>query len=166
MMLAYNTTNHKISCHSACQMPCLMFWESTTPVYLVIYVCCNQRMLCHRSYACTCLDHKLELCGRNSVHAHVQLSRVYLASTLDVTHVIMYQALSDLSRPLPSRREWDLGRSLYCWKSGVPLPSREEWDLGRSLYCWKSGVPLPSRREWDLGRDFLWGSSGDALLSV
>ena len=111
-------------------MPCLMFWESTTPVYLVIYVCCNQRMLCHRSYACTCLDHKLELCGRNFVHAHVQLSRVYLASTLDVTHVIMYQALSDLSRPLPSRREWTwegvctVG-SQVCY---FPVEGNEIWE--------------------------------------
>jgi len=29
--------NHKVSCHSACQVPCLTLWESTTPVYLVIY---------------------------------------------------------------------------------------------------------------------------------
>ena len=47
--LAYNTTNHEIS---------------TTPVYLVIYGCCSQQFLCHRSYTCTCLNHELELCGR------------------------------------------------------------------------------------------------------
>ena len=34
-----------------------MLWESTTPVYLTIYSCCSQRILCHCSYACTCLNH-------------------------------------------------------------------------------------------------------------
>ena len=34
--------------------------------------------------------------GWDSVSAHAQLSRIYLASTLDVTHVIMYQARSPL----------------------------------------------------------------------
>ena len=92
--LAYNTTNHEISCDSARQVPCLMLWESTTPVYLAIYGCCSQRILSHHSYTCTCLDHKLKLCGRDSVHAHAQSSHVYFASTLDVTHVIKYTRLS------------------------------------------------------------------------
>ena len=92
--LAYNTKNHEISCNSARQVPCLMFWESTTLVYLAIYGCCSQRFLCHRSYACTCLDHELELCGWDSMHAHAQSSRVYLASTLDVTHMIKCTRLS------------------------------------------------------------------------
>ena len=65
-----------------------MLLESTTPVYLAIYSCCSQRFLCHRSYACTCLDHELKLCGWDSMCAHVQLSHVYLTSALDVTHVI------------------------------------------------------------------------------
>ena len=100
MTLASNTTNHEISCHSARQVPCQMFWESTTPVYLAIYGCCSQPFLCHRS---TCLDHELELCGWDSVHAYTQLSRVYLASTLDVypwcnARDKMYQALPNLSR--------------------------------------------------------------------
>ena len=103
--LAYNTTNHKISCHSARQVPYLMLLESTTPVYLAIYDCCSQRFLCRRSYTCTCLDHELKLCGRDSVHAHAQVSRVYLASTLDVTHVIKYTRLS----PTLTRRAWERG---------------------------------------------------------
>ena len=59
--LAYNTTQ-EISCHSARQVPYLMLLQSTTPVYLAIYGCFSQRFLCHRSYACTCLNH--ELSGR------------------------------------------------------------------------------------------------------
>ena len=105
---AYNTTTHKISCHSAChwhQVPNLMLLESTTPVYLAIYGCCSQWFLCYRCYACTCLDHELKLCGRDSVHAHAQLSRVYLASTLDVTHVIKCTRLS----PTLTRRAWERG---------------------------------------------------------
>ena len=53
--------------------------ESTTPVYLAIYGCCRQWFMCHFSYVCICLDHEL---GRDSVHAHMQLSHVHLASTL------------------------------------------------------------------------------------
>ena len=34
---------------------------------------------------CTCLDHKLELCGWDSVRAHVQLGRVYLTPSLPLT---------------------------------------------------------------------------------
>ena len=94
MTLAYNTTTHEISCHSARQVPYLMLLESTTPVCLVIYGYCSQRFLCHRNYACTCLNHELKLCGQDSVCAHTQLSRVYLASTLDVTHVIKCTRLS------------------------------------------------------------------------
>ena len=56
--LAWHTTNREISCHSAHQVPCLTLRESTTPVYLAIYGCCSQQFLCHRSYACTCLDHE------------------------------------------------------------------------------------------------------------
>ena len=93
--LAYNTTNHEISCDSARQVPCLMLWESTTSIYLAIYSCCSQQFLCHRSYACTCLDHELELCGRDSVHAHVQSSRVY---PWRHARDKMYQALPNLSR--------------------------------------------------------------------
>ena len=31
-----------------------------TPVYFVVYGFCNQRFPCHRSYACTCLNHELQ----------------------------------------------------------------------------------------------------------
>ena len=65
----------------------------TTPVYLAIYSCCSQRF-CTIVATSTCLNHELELCGRDSVHAHTQLSRVYLASTLDVTHMIKCTRLS------------------------------------------------------------------------
>ena len=92
--LAYNTTNHEISWHSACQVPRLMLWESTTPVYLAMYGCCSQWFLCHRSYVCTGLNHELDICGQDSVRAHAQLSRVYLTSTLDITHVIKCTRLS------------------------------------------------------------------------
>ena len=107
MTLAYNTTNYEISCHSVRQVLCLMLWESTTPVYFAIYGCCSQRFLCHRSYGCTCLDHELELCGPDSVRAHAQLSRVYLVSTLDVTHVIKCTRLSSTL----ARRSWERGHS-------------------------------------------------------
>ena len=79
----------------------LTLWESTTPVYLAIYGCCRQWCLCHRSYVCTCLDHKLQII---TVCAQAQLSRVYLVSTLDVTHVIKCTRLS----PSLARRAWKL----------------------------------------------------------
>jgi len=82
-----------------------MLLESTTPVYLAIYGCCSQWFSCHRSYACTCLDHKLKLCGQDSVCAHMQLSCVYFASTLDVTHVIKCTRLS----PTLAGRAWERG---------------------------------------------------------
>ena len=107
--LAYNTTTHEISCHSARQVPYLMLLESTTPVYLAIYGCCSQRFLCHGSYTCTCLDHELKLCGWDFVHAHVQLSRVYLASTLDVTRVIKCTRLS----PTLTGRAWERGYIIF-----------------------------------------------------
>ena len=100
--LASNTTNHKISYHSARQVPCLMFWESTTPVYLAIYGCCSQQFLCYRSYTCTS---SIELCGWDSVHAHTQSSRVYLASTLDVTQTIKCTRLS----PTLAGKAWEWG---------------------------------------------------------
>ena len=60
--LAYNT--QQISCHSAHQVPRLIHWKSTTLVYLAIYSCYHQWFSCHRSYTCTCLDHKLQTtCG-------------------------------------------------------------------------------------------------------
>ena len=103
--LAYNTTTHEISCHSAHQVPYLMLLESTTLVYLVIYGCCSQRLLCHRTYTCTCLAHELKLCGLDSVRAHAQLSCVYPASTLDIPHVIKYTRLS----PTLAGRAWERG---------------------------------------------------------
>ena len=109
MTLAYNTTTHEISCHSAHQVPYLMLLESTTLVYLAIYSCCSQRFLCHGSYTCTCLDHELKLCGRDSVCAHTQLSRVYLASTLDVTHMIKCTRLS----PTLTGRAWERGYIIF-----------------------------------------------------
>ena len=69
-------------------------WESTTPVYLVIYGCYRQWFMCHFSYVCTCLDHELEQRGRDSLHVHMQLSHVYLTSTLDITHGIKCTRLS------------------------------------------------------------------------
>ena len=83
-------------------------------VYLVIYGCCSQRFLCHCSYACTCFDDELKWCGRDSVCAHAQLSRVYLASTLDVTHMIKCTRLS----PTLARRA---GRA---WERGYALPTQ------------------------------------------
>ena len=56
-MLTYNT--QEITCQSAHQVSGLTLWESTTPVYLMIYGCCSQWFMCHHSYICTCLDHKL-----------------------------------------------------------------------------------------------------------
>ena len=103
--LGYSTTSHEISCHSAHQVPYLMLLEFTTPVYLGTYSCCSQQFLCHRSYACTCLDHELRLCGLDSMHAHAQLSCVYLVSTLDVTHVIKCARLS----PTLTGRAWEQG---------------------------------------------------------
>ena len=44
-----------------------------------------------------------ERCGWDSVHAHAQLSRVYLASTLDIMHVIKCTRLS----PSLAGRAWE-----------------------------------------------------------
>ena len=57
------------------------------------YGCCTQRFC---AFVTTCVVASVtgsELCGRDSVHAHAQLSLVYLMSTLDVTRDKMYQAL-------------------------------------------------------------------------
>lgn len=43
-----------------------------------------------------------EFCGLTSMHAHMQLCRVYLMSTLDVMH--MYQALPHLSGRKPGNK--------------------------------------------------------------
>ena len=98
----------------------LILLESTTPVYLAIYGYCSQRFLCHRSYACTCLDHELKLCGRDSMHAHTQLSRVHLTSTLDVTHVIKCTRLSLTL----TGRAWEWGYNLGCRGILLGLPGR------------------------------------------
>ena len=59
---------------------------------------------------CTCLDQQLELCGRDSVCAHAQLSRVYLASNPDVMHVIKCTRLS----PTLAGRAWERGYPIPC----------------------------------------------------
>ena len=42
-MLAYNTTNHEVYCHSACLAIWCCVWRTYyTGVYLVIYGCCSQ----------------------------------------------------------------------------------------------------------------------------
>ena len=46
-----------------------------------------------------------ELCGCDSVHAYMQLSHVYLVSTLDIMHVIKYTRLS----PSIAGRAWERG---------------------------------------------------------
>ena len=43
-------------------------------------------------------------CGQDSMHAHVQLSCVYLVSVLDITRDKMYQTLSFLSGENLGRR--------------------------------------------------------------
>ena len=103
--LAYNTTNYKflaiqpVRCHVWCS-------ENLLHRFTLRF---SQRFLCHRSYACTCLDHELELCGRDSVHAHAQSSRVYIASTLDVTHVIKCTRLSLTL----AGRAWERGYKIW-----------------------------------------------------
>ena len=52
---------------------------------------------------CTSFDHELELCGQDFVHAHVQLTHVHLASTLDITHMIKCTRLS----PTLAGRVWE-----------------------------------------------------------
>ena len=85
------------------------------------------------------------------MHAHVQLSRVYLASTLDVTHVIMYQALSDLSRPLPSRREWTwegvctVG-SQVCY---FPVEGNEIWEGVCTVGSQVCHFPVEGNEIWE-----------------
>ena len=64
-----------------------------TGVYLVIYDCCSQPLLCHRSCMCTCLN-------------HAQL--IYPASTLNITHVIKCTRLS----PFLVGRAWEQS---YPW---------------------------------------------------
>ena len=100
--LPYNTTTQEISCRSAHQVLFLMLWESTTPIYLAIYGCCSQQFLCYCSYECTCLDHKLELCGQDSARAYVY----------PWCHACdkMYQALS----PTLAGRAWEWGWEWDC----------------------------------------------------
>ena len=93
----------QISCLSGAVSNALRIYY--TPVYLAIYDCCSQRFLCHGSYVCTSLNHKLELCGQDSTHAHAQLSHVYLASTLDVTHMIKGTRFS----PTLAGKVWERG---------------------------------------------------------
>ena len=96
MMLAYNTTNHKISCHQLvrCHVWCYENLLHRSTLWFTAAVASG--FLCHCSYVCTCLNHELELCGQDSMHAHTQLSHFYFASTLDVTHVI--KSFPNLSR--------------------------------------------------------------------
>ena len=75
-------------------MSCLTPWESTIPVYLEIYGCCRQQFLSSLAMNVLALITSSERRGWDSVSAHVQLSRVYLASTLDVTHMIKCTRLS------------------------------------------------------------------------
>ena len=93
MMPAYNTQQiMKFLAISAHLVLCLIPWESTTPVYLVIYGCFRQWFL-----LATCILASItssEWRGQDSVSTHVQLSHVYLAFTLDVTHVIKCTRLS------------------------------------------------------------------------
>ena len=142
--LAYNTTIHKISCHSAHQVQYLMLLESTTPFYLAIYGCCSKRFLWHRSYVCTCLDHELKLCGWDSVHAHVQLSCVYLVSTLDVTYVIKCTRLS-------------LTLTMRAWERGYSF-TRIQIQTSVYVCCMHTCVmwiPFPSLLLNNLDRDCL-----------
>ena len=58
--LAYNTqhTTKFLAIQPSCLVPCLTLENlATTLVYLAIYGCCRQRLLCHHSCACTCLNH-------------------------------------------------------------------------------------------------------------
>ena len=64
-------------------MPCLTLWESNTPTAAVASCFCA----IIPTHILT-LFTSSELRGQDFVHAHVQLSHVYLVSTLDVTHVI------------------------------------------------------------------------------
>ena len=57
------------------------------------------------SYMCTCLDHELRTTWAGFRGAHAQLSRVYFASTLDVTQVIKCARFS----PSLARRAWERG---------------------------------------------------------
>ena len=58
------------------------------------YGCCSQRFCAFVTTRVLASVTGSELCGRDSVHANAQLSPVYLASNLDVTHVIKCTRLS------------------------------------------------------------------------
>ena len=91
MTLAYNTTNHEISCHSARQVLCLMLWESTTPVHLAIYGFTAAVAGGFCAIVATCVYLPRSRARVMWVCAHVQLSHVYLASTLDVKGMLHYR---------------------------------------------------------------------------
>ena len=65
----------------------------------MIYGCFRQWFLSNLLAMCILASiTSSEWCGQDSVSSHVQLSHVYLASTLDVTRDKMYLALLLLSR--------------------------------------------------------------------
>ena len=60
------------------------------------------------------MSSKLHVCGQNFVHAHTQLSRVYLVSTLYITHMIKCTRLS----PSLVGKAWEKG-----WAAISKFPS-------------------------------------------
>jgi len=110
MMLAYNTqeimkllVSEPVRCH-------VWHWEFATPVYVAIYCCCRQQF-------CTIITMPVlivlitssEWLGWTFVCAHVQISRAYLVSTLDVTHVVKCTRLF----PSSAGRAWERGYHLF-----------------------------------------------------
>ena len=63
-------------------------------VYLAIYGCYRQRFLSLLATRVLASITSSKRRGQDSVSVHAQLSRIYLASTLDVTHVIKCTRLS------------------------------------------------------------------------
>ena len=109
------------------------FRESTTPVYLAIYGCCRQRPLSLLAMCVLASTMSSEQCGRDSVSAHVQLSCVYLASTLNVTHVIKYTRLS----PSLAGRAWEQSYILVHMVDFGSVILRPYKEMGESVagYC-------------------------------
>ena len=97
--LAYNT--QQISCHSAGQYHVWHWSENLLHQSISRLTAAVASGFC--AIVATRVHASSKRRGRDSVRAHAQLSRVYLASTLDVTHVIEYTRLS----PSLAGRAWE-----------------------------------------------------------
>ena len=149
MMLAYRSWGFlPLSLVVLCPTP----WKSTTTVYLAVYGCCKQQFLSPLATHVLPSIMGSERHGQDSMSAYIQLSHVYLLSTLDVMHVMKCTRLS-LSL---TERAWKRGYpdhtfSTQLWSThalGIKLRiSRALWS---AVYTWllRVSISLSSLLEW------------------